>query len=97
MHKPGSTNTQRNNPQQHQAQQPAASSNQASLGGAGNLSSSAAAQQRAAAISQETIERTIHFSQSQAIVWQIKFILNSINSKKALNQAANELETVSLV
>lgn len=41
-------------------------------------------------------ERTIHFSQAQAIIWQIKFILNQISSKKALTQASNEIESVSL-
>jgi hypothetical protein len=28
-------------------------------------------------------------------VWQIKFIINQINSKKALTQAANEIESLS--
>jgi hypothetical protein len=44
---------------------------------------------------QTPIERSIHFNQAQAIVWQIKFIINQINSKKALTQAANEIESVS--
>ena len=44
-------------------------------------------QQSAAAqtLQQNTIERTIHFNQAQAIVWQIKFIINQISSKKALS------------
>jgi hypothetical protein len=44
-------------------------------------------QQSAAAQTQQQqtpIERTIHFNQAQAIVWQIKFIINQISSKKAL-------------
>jgi hypothetical protein len=28
-------------------------------------------------------------------VWQIRFILNQVNSKKTLNQASNEIESVS--
>ena len=44
---------------------------------------------------QAPIERTINFNQAQAIVWQIKFIVNQISSKKALTQAANEIEGVS--
>ena len=44
-------------------------------------------QQSAAAqtLQQTPIERTIHFNQAQAIVWQIKFIINQISSKKALS------------
>jgi hypothetical protein len=40
------------------------------------------------------IERTIHFSQAHSIIWQVKFILAQINSKKALTQASNELDNV---
>lgn len=31
------------------------------------------------------------FSHSQAIVWEIKFVLNGITNKKSLNNASNEL------
>lgn len=41
-------------------------------------------------------EKTISFNHAQAIVWQIKFILNNITSKKTMTAATNELANVSI-
>jgi hypothetical protein len=40
-------------------------------------------------------DKSIQFSQAQAIVWQIKFVADQINSKKSMQTAAAELESVS--
>lgn len=41
-----------------------------------------------------SIERSIQFSQAQAIIWQVKFIIDQINSKKSQQAASSELESV---
>jgi hypothetical protein len=100
MHKSGFTNTtsnnnpQRNQPSSAQANLAAATASTSSQA-ATSAATSSAALMGGAGSNQGPIERTIHFCQPQAIVWQIKFILTSINSKQALNLAANELESVS--
>jgi hypothetical protein len=38
----------------------------------------------------------VSFSNAQAIIWQTKFIINSINNKKALTSATIELANVRL-
>jgi len=40
-------------------------------------------------------EQTIHFSLPHAIIWQVRLLLNQVNTKKMLTSTSIELDNVS--